>query len=176
MRGGVAISVTATPAAAPRSIREVLRIIIREPSGFRLPPTMGLGSTGNRPCGIPHKVRVGAGGFGNGRESDIYNSIRESEVRGEKYVGGDASICNSLCGRDLFGLAGLSVTTGSPPLEQHEKRRLPCYPSADGLRRKASGAHPISLRRTLRHSAVHSTSASGSVKFFGQRCPSVQAG
>jgi hypothetical protein len=27
MRGGVAISVTATPAAAPRRIREVLRII-----------------------------------------------------------------------------------------------------------------------------------------------------
>jgi hypothetical protein len=42
-------------------------------------------------------------------ESDIYNSIRESEVRGalEKYVGGDAGICNSnFCGRDLFGLVG----------------------------------------------------------------------
>jgi hypothetical protein len=46
MRGGVAISVTATPAAAPRRIREVLRIIIREPSGLHLRPTMGLGSTG----------------------------------------------------------------------------------------------------------------------------------
>jgi hypothetical protein len=34
MRGWLAISVTATPAAAPRSIREVLRIIIREPSGL----------------------------------------------------------------------------------------------------------------------------------------------
>jgi hypothetical protein len=79
---------------------------------------MGLGSTGNRPCGIPHKVRVGAGGFGNGRESDIYNSIRESEVRGalEKYVGGDASICNSLCGRGLFGLAGSIRHDGVSPV------------------------------------------------------------
>src|SRR5437764_15305117 len=34
MRGGVAISVTATPAAAPRRSRAVLRIIIREPSGI----------------------------------------------------------------------------------------------------------------------------------------------
>src|SRR5215468_10388921 len=42
MRGWVAISVTATPAAAPRRIREVLRIIIREPSGLRLRPTKGL--------------------------------------------------------------------------------------------------------------------------------------
>ena len=63
------------------------------------------------------------GGFGNGRESDIYSSIRESEVRAalEKYVGGDGSICNILCGPDLFGLAGLSVTTEFPPLEQREK-------------------------------------------------------
>jgi hypothetical protein len=40
-------------------------------------------------------------------ESDIYNSICESEVRGtlEEYVGGDARICNSnFCGRELFGL------------------------------------------------------------------------
>src|SRR6266446_5831691 len=36
MRGWVAISVTATPAAAPRRIREVLRIIIRE---YPLHPT-----------------------------------------------------------------------------------------------------------------------------------------
>src|SRR4029077_9766415 len=36
MRGEAAISVTATPAAAPRRSRGVLRIIIREPSGFRL--------------------------------------------------------------------------------------------------------------------------------------------
>src|SRR5256886_7338256 len=36
MRGWVAISVTATPAAAPRRIREVLRIIIR---GYPLHPT-----------------------------------------------------------------------------------------------------------------------------------------
>src|SRR5262249_22022164 len=46
MRGWVAISVAATPAAAPRRIREVLRIIIREPSGLRLRPTVGLKSTG----------------------------------------------------------------------------------------------------------------------------------
>src|SRR5262245_3518122 len=38
MRGWVAISVTATPAAAPRRIREVLRIIIRDPSGLRYGP------------------------------------------------------------------------------------------------------------------------------------------
>jgi hypothetical protein len=45
------------------------------------------------------------GGFGNGRERHVYNSIRESEVRGAlaKYVGGDGSICNILCGPDLFG-------------------------------------------------------------------------
>src|SRR5262245_11998323 len=36
MRGWVAINVTATPAAAPRRIREVLRIIIR---GYPLHPT-----------------------------------------------------------------------------------------------------------------------------------------
>ena len=36
MRGWVAISVTATPAAAPRRIRQVLRIIIR---GYPLHPT-----------------------------------------------------------------------------------------------------------------------------------------
>src|SRR5262245_28271035 len=59
MRGGVAISVTATPAAAPRRIREVLRIIIREPSGLRLRPTKGLDQRVFRPCGIPHKARVG---------------------------------------------------------------------------------------------------------------------
>src|SRR5437868_4167649 len=41
MRGGVAISVTATPAAAPRRSREVLRISVREPSS-RLRPTVGL--------------------------------------------------------------------------------------------------------------------------------------
>jgi hypothetical protein len=41
----VAISVTATPAAAPRRIREVLRII-REPSGLHLRPTMGLDRRG----------------------------------------------------------------------------------------------------------------------------------
>src|SRR5438128_2521811 len=102
MRGGVAISVTATPAAAPRSIREVLRIIIREPSGFRLRPTMGAWIDGY-PVLAEFHIKYGlacTGGFGNGRESDIYNSIRESEVRGalQKYVGGDASICNSLCG------------------------------------------------------------------------------
>src|SRR5439155_10832480 len=34
MRGWVAISVTATPAAAPRRIKEVLRIIIRELLAF----------------------------------------------------------------------------------------------------------------------------------------------
>src|SRR6476661_1243054 len=43
MRGWVAISVTATPAASPRRIREVLRMIIGEPSGLRL---HGPGSTG----------------------------------------------------------------------------------------------------------------------------------
>jgi hypothetical protein len=41
MRGWVAISVTATAAAAPRRIRKVLRMIIGEPSGPRLPPTTG---------------------------------------------------------------------------------------------------------------------------------------
>src|SRR5215469_10824019 len=59
MRGGVAISVTATPAAAPTRSREVLRIIIREPSGLRLRPTMGLNRRGPRPSGTPHIVRVG---------------------------------------------------------------------------------------------------------------------
>src|SRR6266566_2476692 len=59
MRGWVAISVTATPAAAPRRIREVLRIIIREPSGLRLRPTTGLDRREPRPCGTPHIVRVG---------------------------------------------------------------------------------------------------------------------
>src|SRR5215510_1724847 len=59
MRGWVAISVTATPAAAPRRIREVLRMIIREPSGLRLRPTMGLDRREPRPCGTPRKVRVG---------------------------------------------------------------------------------------------------------------------
>src|SRR6516162_6676873 len=59
MRGWVAISVTATPAAAPRRIREVLRMIIREPSGLRLRPTMGLDRREPRPCGTPHTVRVG---------------------------------------------------------------------------------------------------------------------
>jgi hypothetical protein len=39
MRGWVAISDTATPAAAPSRIREVLRII-REPPGLHLRPTM----------------------------------------------------------------------------------------------------------------------------------------
>src|SRR5207244_7446831 len=56
MRGWVAISVTATPAAAPRRIREVLRMIIREPSGLRLRPTMGLDRREPRPCGTPHTV------------------------------------------------------------------------------------------------------------------------
>src|SRR5262245_46532153 len=59
MRGWVAISVTATPAAAPRRIREVLRMIIREPSGLRLRPTMGLDRREPRPCGTPHIARVG---------------------------------------------------------------------------------------------------------------------
>src|SRR5262249_4239364 len=59
MRGGVAISVTAMPAAAPRRIKEVLRIIVREPSGLRLRPTMGLDRRVSRPCGTPHRVRVG---------------------------------------------------------------------------------------------------------------------
>src|SRR5262245_65562459 len=59
MRGWAAISVTATPAAAPRRIREVLRMIIREPSGLRLRPTMGLDRREPRPCGTPHIVQVG---------------------------------------------------------------------------------------------------------------------
>src|SRR5262249_26960416 len=59
MRGGVAISVTATPAAAPRRSREVLRSIIREPSGLRLRPTMGLDPRGPRPSGTPNRVWVG---------------------------------------------------------------------------------------------------------------------
>src|SRR5262249_7629408 len=69
MRGWVAISVTATPAAAPRSIREVLRMIIREPSGLRLRPTMGLDRREPRPCGELH-VKYGlacTARFGNGR-------------------------------------------------------------------------------------------------------------
>src|SRR5262245_53053938 len=49
MGGWVAISVTATPAAAPKRIREVLRIIIREPPGLRLRPTMGLDRLVSRP-------------------------------------------------------------------------------------------------------------------------------
>jgi hypothetical protein len=62
--------------------------------------------------------QTASGGFGNGRESDIYNSIRESEIRGalEKYVGGDASICNSFCGRDLFGLVGIIRHDGVSPV------------------------------------------------------------
>src|SRR5262245_53358467 len=51
MRGWVSISVTAAPAAAPRRIREVLRII-REPSGLHLRPTMGLNRTVSRPYGL----------------------------------------------------------------------------------------------------------------------------
>jgi hypothetical protein len=43
------------PAAAPRRIREVLRII-REPSGLRA--TMGLDRRVSRPCGTPHRVWV----------------------------------------------------------------------------------------------------------------------
>src|SRR5258708_35936976 len=59
MRGWIAISEPAMPAAAPRRIREVLRIIIREPSGLRLRPTMGLGRRVSRPYGTPRRVRVG---------------------------------------------------------------------------------------------------------------------
>src|SRR5436305_8650478 len=59
MRGDVAISVTAMPAAAPRRIREVLRIIIREPSGLRLRPTMDLDRLEPRPCGTLYRERVG---------------------------------------------------------------------------------------------------------------------
>src|SRR5205809_7236772 len=58
MRGWVAISVRATPAVAPRRIREVLRII-REPSGLRLRPTMDLDRRVSRPYGTPRRVRVG---------------------------------------------------------------------------------------------------------------------
>src|SRR6187200_662167 len=58
MRGEVAISVTATPAAAPRRSREVLRIIIREPSGLRLWPTMGPDRRVS-PLQTPREVRVG---------------------------------------------------------------------------------------------------------------------
>jgi hypothetical protein len=36
-----------------------LRIIIREPSGLRLQPTMGLDRRVSRPCGTPRKVRIG---------------------------------------------------------------------------------------------------------------------
>src|SRR5437764_15112128 len=71
MRGGVAISVTATPAAAPRRSREVLRIIIREPSGLPR-PTMGLNRRVPRPCGTPHIVRVGLyRRFINGRSGAV---------------------------------------------------------------------------------------------------------
>src|SRR5262249_16263012 len=59
MRGSVAISVTAAPAAAPRRSREVLRIIIREPSGLRLRPTMGPNRWVPRPSGTPNRVWVG---------------------------------------------------------------------------------------------------------------------
>ena len=43
-----------TPAAAPRRIREVLRMIIGDPSGLRLRPTTGLDRREPRPCGTPH--------------------------------------------------------------------------------------------------------------------------
>src|SRR5262249_18608940 len=67
MRGWVAISVTATPAAAPRRIREVLRMIIREPSGLRLRP-LGLGRREPRPRELHVKYGlVCTARFGNGR-------------------------------------------------------------------------------------------------------------
>src|SRR5262245_52028142 len=67
MRGWVAISVTATPAAAPRRIREVLRIIIREPPGLRLRPTMGLDRLVSRPYGLHVEYAlVCTARFGNG--------------------------------------------------------------------------------------------------------------
>jgi hypothetical protein len=59
-----------------------LRIIIREPSGLDLRPTMGLDR--RVPLLTELHVKYGVactGGFGDGRESD-YNSIREYEVRG----------------------------------------------------------------------------------------------
>src|SRR6516225_1576965 len=69
MRGWVAISVTAMPAAAPRRIREVLRMIIGEPSGLRLRPTTGLDRREPRPCGTPVKyglaARLGSGRLGS---------------------------------------------------------------------------------------------------------------
>src|SRR5262245_59554468 len=67
MRGRVAISVTATPAAAPRRIREVLRIIIREPPGLRLRPTMGLDRFVSHPYGLHVEYAVvSTARFGNG--------------------------------------------------------------------------------------------------------------
>ena len=57
MRGWVVISVKAAPAAAPRRMSEVLRII-REPFRLRLLPTMGLDRRGSRPCETRHTARA----------------------------------------------------------------------------------------------------------------------
>ena len=54
-----AISVIAVPAAAPRRMREVLRIIIREPFRLRQPPTMGLDQRESRPYEIRYRAPVG---------------------------------------------------------------------------------------------------------------------
>ncbi len=50
-----AISVTAAPAAAPRRMSEVLRII-REPFRLRQPPTMGLDQRESRPYETRYKA------------------------------------------------------------------------------------------------------------------------
>src|SRR5262249_36757706 len=79
MRGWVAISVTATPAAAPRRIGEVLRMIIREPSGLHLRPTMGLDRREPRSCGTLHieyglacTARLGSGRLGSALRRGSY--------------------------------------------------------------------------------------------------------
>src|SRR5690348_6358280 len=72
MRGWVAISVTATPAAAPRRSREALRIIIREPSSLHLRPTMAW--IDGFPVLAELHVKYGlvcTARFGNGRSSSI---------------------------------------------------------------------------------------------------------
>src|SRR5215470_4505796 len=54
MRGWVATSVRAAPAAAPRRIRGILRII-REPSACRYSPTMGSDRRGTRLFGTRYR-------------------------------------------------------------------------------------------------------------------------
>jgi hypothetical protein len=79
---------------------------------LHLRPTMGLDRRLSRlAC---------TAGFGNGRESDIYNSIRESEMRGvlEKYVGGDGSIVTAFAGVTVRACRVYPSPRHLPVLEQ----------------------------------------------------------